>query len=88
MTSPLTGERPRYEEPGTRGAATLRRPPSKSLALARLRRGLHRQWLLFFVVAVAVTGAGVGYDLSGGLQPLKSLIFWAPIGIAAGAVKG
>jgi len=84
VTSPLTGERPRYEEPGTRGAATLRRPPSKSLALARLRRGVRRQWLLFFVIAAAVTGAGVGYDLSGGLQPLRSLIFWAPIGVAAG----
>ncbi len=86
MTSPLIGERPRYEEPGTRGAATLRRPPSKSLALARLSRGVHRQWMLFVVVAAAITGAGVGYDLSGGLQPLRSLIFWAPIGVAAGLV--
>ncbi|WP_156767619.1 CpsD/CapB family tyrosine-protein kinase [Candidatus Viadribacter manganicus] len=88
MTSPLTGERPRYEEPGTRGAATLRRPPSKSLALARLGRGVNRQWMLTLVIAVTVTAAGVGYDLSGGLQPLRSLIFWAPIGVAAGLVIG
>lgn len=86
MTSPLTGERPRYEEPGTRGAATLRRAPSKSLALGRVRRGLRRQWLLFLVVAAAVTSAGIGYDLSGGLQPLRALIFWAPIAVAAGLV--
>ena len=86
MTSPLTGERPRYEAPGTRGAATLRRPPSKSLAFARLQRGVRRQWSLFFVIAAAVTGAGVGYDLSGGLQPLRSLVFWTPIGVAAGFV--
>jgi Mrp family chromosome partitioning ATPase len=38
------------------------------------------------VVAAAVTSAGIGYDLSGGLQPLRALIFWAPIALAAGLV--
>lgn len=87
MTSPLTGERTRYEEPGLR-AATLRtrRPPSRSLALGRLRRGVRRQWLLFVVVTAIVIGAGVAYDLTG-LSPITgALLFWAPIGLAAGLV--
>lgn len=86
MTSPLTSDRPRYQEPGTRGAASLRarRGPSKSLALARLRRGFKRQWLLALAVAVIVGGAGVGYDLTGGVKPLSAVLFWAPVGLAAG----
>lgn len=84
MTAPMTGDRPRYEEPGTRGAATLRRPPSKSLALARLRRGVKRQWLLFVLVALLVSAGGVAYDLSGGANPLVAVLFWAPIGLGAG----
>lgn len=85
MTSPLTGDRSRYHEPGTLGAATLRsrRPPSKSLALGRLRRAVGRQWLLFMIVAAVVAAAGLGYDLTGGVHPLSSLAFWAPVGIAA-----
>lgn len=84
MTAPMTGDRPRYEEPGTRGAATLRRPPSKSLALARLRRGVKRQWLLFGLIALLVGAGGVAFDLSGGAKPLSALVFWAPIALAAG----
>ncbi len=86
MTAPVTGDRPRYQEPGTLGAATLRarRPPSKSLALGRLRRGIHRQWLLFALIVVVVAVGGVAYDLSGGVKPLSALLFWAPIGVAAG----
>ncbi len=84
MTAPMTGDRPRYEEPGTRGAATLRRPPSKSLALARLRRGVKRQWLLFVLIALIIGAAGVAYDLSGGAKPSSTLLFWAPIALAAG----
>lgn len=89
MTSPMTGDRPRYQEPGTLGAATLRsrRPPSKSLALARLRRGLKRQWLLAALVALVVTGGGFAYDL-GSAQPLSSLLFWAPLGLALGLIAG
>ena len=89
MTSPVTGERPRYQEPGTLGAATLRsrRQPSKSLALGRLRRGVKRQWLLFILISLIVAGAGVAYDLGGGSQLLlNSLMFWAPVGLAAGFV--
>jgi succinoglycan biosynthesis transport protein ExoP len=88
LSSPLTGERPRYQEPGTLGAATLRsrRPPSKSLLLGRLQRAFARQWLLLLLVAIVFTAAGVGYDLTGGLQPLRSLLFWAPLGFAAGFV--
>ncbi|MBL8548307.1 MAG: CpsD/CapB family tyrosine-protein kinase [Hyphomonadaceae bacterium] len=87
MTSPLTGDRSRYQEPGTR-TATLRsrRPPSKSLALGRLRRGFQRQWPLFLIISFIVTGAGVGYDLSGQVPILSALVFWAPLGIAAGLV--
>lgn len=84
MTAPMTGDRPRYEEPGTRGAATLRRPPSKSLALARLRRGVKRQWLLLVLVALLVGAGGVAFDLSGGSRLLSTALFWAPIGIGAG----
>lgn len=86
MTAPVTGDRPRYQEPGTLGAATLRarRPPSKSLALGRLRRGIRRQWLLFALIVVVVAVGGVAYDLSGGVKPLSALLFWAPIGVAAG----
>lgn len=86
----MTGDRPRYQEPGTLGAATLRsrRPPSKSLALARLRRGVKRQWFLAVLVALVIAGGGVAYDLSGGLQPLNSLLFWAPIGLASGLLAG
>lgn len=85
MTSPLAGDRSRYH-PGTLGAATLRsrRPPSKSLALGRLRRGVRRQWLLLAAVAVAVTVAGVAFDVSGGVRPFVAVGFWAPLGLAAG----
>jgi len=87
VTSPVTGERPRYQEPGTLGAATLRaRRPSKSLALGRLRRGVKRQWLLFILISLIVAGAGVAYDLSGGVKPLSALLFWAPVGLGAGLV--
>ncbi len=85
MTSPLTSDRARYE-PGTLGAATLRsrRPPSKSLALGRIRRGVRRQWALFVVIAISVAAAGVAYDMSGGVRLLAALTFWAPLGLAAG----
>lgn len=88
VTSPVTRERPRYQEPGTLGAATLRsrRPPSKSLALGRLRRGVKRQWLLFVLVSLVVACGGVGYDLSGGVKPLSALLFWAPVGAASGLI--
>lgn len=90
MTSPVTGDRPRYQEPGTRGAATLRsrRPPSRSLALARLQRGLRRQWFLSTAVFVAIAAAGVAYDLSGGAHLLSSLQFWIPLALAGGALVG
>ena len=86
MTSPMTGDRSRYQEPGTLGAATLRsrRPPSKSLALGRLRRGVRRQWLLFVLIALIIATGGVAYDLSGGVKPLSALLFWAPVGIGVG----
>lgn len=85
MTSPLASDRTRYQ-PGTLGAATLRsrRPPSKSLAFGRLRRGVKRQWPWLVIIAIIVSAAGVGYDLSGGVRPLTSLAFWAPLGIATG----
>ena len=71
-------------QPGTLGAATLRRPPSKSLALGRLQRGLRRQWLLFVLVTMLVAGAGVTYDLTGGVSPWPSVAFWLPLGAAIG----
>lgn len=88
MTSPVISERPRYQEPGTLGAATLRsrRPPSKSLALGRLRRAAKRQWPLFVLVSLVVASGGIGYDLGGGVKPLSALLFWAPVGIAAGSL--
>ncbi len=87
MTSPLTGDRPRYEEPGTR-AATMRSrtPPSKSLALGRLRRGVRRQWALFVLVTLAVVGGGVAYDMSGQVPVSTALLFWGPLGLAAGFI--
>lgn len=81
MSSPVTGERSRYQ-PGTLGAATLRRPPSKSLALARLRRGLGRQWLIFSLLVLAIGGAGIAYDITGGVPALTSALFWAPLAVA------
>jgi succinoglycan biosynthesis transport protein ExoP len=79
-TSPATGDRSRYQPGTTLGAASLRRPPSKSLALARLRRGVRRQWLLFVVTAALITTAGVAYDMTGGAPVLSALLFWAPLG--------
>lgn len=85
MTSPITSDRSRFE-PGTLGAATLRsrRPGSKSLALGRARRAVGRQAWLFVLFAVVVAGAGIAYDLAGGVRPLTSALFWAPIGAGAG----
>jgi Mrp family chromosome partitioning ATPase len=89
VTSPLASDRTRYQ-PGTLGAATLRspRPPSKSLALGRVRRAVKRQWPWFVVVAIVVSAAGVGYDLGGGVRPLVSIAFWAPLGLAGGLAFG
>lgn len=83
MTSPLTGDRSRYE-PGTLGAATLRsrRQPSKSLALGRLQRSIGRQLALVCVVTLAVAGAGIAYDISGGVSGLSSALFWLPLALA------
>jgi succinoglycan biosynthesis transport protein ExoP len=84
VTSPVTGDRSRYQPGTTLGAASLRRPPSKSLALARLRRGARRQWLLFVVVSILIAGAGVAYDMSGGAPALSALLFWTPLGLGIG----
>lgn len=85
MTSPPLRERSHYQ-PGTLGAATLRsrRPPSQSLALGRLRRGVRRQWPWFLFAALMVATAGAVYDLSGGVPLSSTLLFWAPMGLAAG----
>lgn len=85
MTSPMTSDRSRFE-PGTLGAATLRsrRPHSQSLALGRAQRAVGRQVWLLAVVAVVVTGAGVAYDLAGGVRVLTAALFWAPIGLGLG----
>jgi len=85
VTSPLTGDQTRLE-PGTLGAATLRsrRQPSRSLVFERLKRGVRRQWALALFVAVAATGLGIAYDISGGVQPTTAALFWAPVGAAAG----
>lgn len=85
MTSPLTGDRSRFE-PGTLGAATLRsrRPASRSLTLGRAQRAVGRQAWLFAAIAVVVTGAGVAYDLAGGVRVLTAALFWAPIGLGVG----
>jgi len=85
LTSPITGDRTRFE-PGTLGAATLRsrRPASKSLALGRAQRAVGRQIWVFAVVALAVIAGGIAYDLAGGVRPLTASLFWAPVGIGAG----
>jgi hypothetical protein len=85
----MTGDRPRYQEPGTLGAATLRsrRPPSKSLALGRLQRGVKRQWLMVVLITLIVIGAGLAYDW-GSAPILSSLLFWSPIGVAVGLLAG
>lgn len=87
MTSPITGDRSRFE-PGTLGAATLRsrRPGTKSLALGRARRAVGRQIWVFGVVASLVIAGGVAYDLAGGVRPLAAGLFWAPAGIGAGLI--
>lgn len=89
MTAPLASDRYRYE-PGARGAATLRSSwePSQSLALGRLRRAARRQWLLVLAIAVIVAGAGVTYDMFGGSRVLAALLFWTPVGLAAGLTIG
>ncbi len=86
MTSPVTGDRPRYEEPGTRGAATLRsrRPPSKSLALGRLGRGFRRQWLLFVLVTLIILVGGLAYDLTDGKRLVGVWGLWVALAFAAG----
>lgn len=88
MTAPLAGDRTRYE-PGTLGAATLRsRRPSRSLALGRLGRGVRRQWPLVALVALVIGGAGIAYDVFGGVQLTSATLFWAPLGLAAGLALG
>jgi Mrp family chromosome partitioning ATPase len=52
--------------------------------LGRLRRGVRRQWALFLIIALAISVGGVAYDLSGEIRPLSALLFWAPVGLAAG----
>jgi Mrp family chromosome partitioning ATPase len=85
VTAPLADDRSRYE-PGSLRAANLRgrRPPSQSLALSRLRRGAHRQYALFCVVALTVAAGGVVYDYFGGVELLTAAAFWAPLGVAVG----
>lgn len=85
MTSPMTSDRSRFE-PGTLGAATLRsrRSGSRSLALGRAQRAVGRQAWLLALVAIVVTGAGVAYDLAGGVRVLTAALFWAPIGLGLG----
>lgn len=85
MTSPITGDRTRFE-PGTLGAATLRsrRTATPSLTLGRARRALRRQGWLFAVATMFVIAGGVAYDLAGGVRPLTAALFWTPIGLGAG----
>jgi Mrp family chromosome partitioning ATPase len=85
VTSPLTGDRTRYE-PGTLRAATLRsrRQPSQSLALSRLRRGVRRQWALVLLIMTVVAVGGVAFDVSGGVRALAAAAFWAPLGLGVG----
>lgn len=85
LTAPLTGDRRQFQA-GALGAANLRRrrAPSRPLALGRLQRGLRRQWPVFIITALALTGLGVGYDLSGGVPWATSALFWAPLGLAGG----
>jgi succinoglycan biosynthesis transport protein ExoP len=81
VTAPLTGDR-RLAAPG--GTAALRSSwePSQSLAFNRLQRAARRQWLVVLLAFTTVLGAGVVYDLSGGLQPLSSALFWLPIALS------
>lgn len=85
LTSQMTGDRSQFE-PGTLGAATLRsrRPPTRSLALGRARRAVGRQAWLFVLVALLVAGAGIAYDLAGGVRILTAASFWTPIGLGLG----
>lgn len=89
VTRPLSSE-PFSFAPGAAGAATLRSrwEPSQSLALARLQRGLRRQWPLMLLISAVVAGLGVAYDVGGGVRALSSMLFWAPLGIAAGLGAG
>jgi succinoglycan biosynthesis transport protein ExoP len=85
VTTPLVGGRTGFET-RTLGAAArrarTRRPPS--LLAGRIQRGLHRQWLLFVLVAVAVAAGGVAYDLNGNVRLIPALLLWAPVGLGVG----
>jgi Mrp family chromosome partitioning ATPase len=85
LTAPLTSDRRRYQA-GALGAANLRtrRGPSRPLAFGRLRRGVRRQWPVFLLTALVLTGLGVGYDLSGGVPLATTALFWSPLGLAGG----
>lgn len=82
MTSPLTGDRTRYE-PGTLGAATLRRRPSQSLVVGRLQRAVRRQSLAVIGITLLIAAAGIVYDLAGGVRPASAAVFWVPLALAA-----
>lgn len=83
MASPLIGDRRRYE-PGTLGAATLRRRPSQSLVVGRLRRAIQRQWLAVVLITLILAAVGIAYDLAGGVRPAATAVYWAPLGLAVG----
>jgi Mrp family chromosome partitioning ATPase len=85
LTTPIAGDLTDFQ-PTTLGSATSRskKPPNPSLLLARAQRALRRQVWLFVVLAVLLTGAGVAFDIQGGmLRPLAAVLFWAPIGLGA-----
>lgn len=84
MTAAPLVQSARFQSTMRTRPARARRQPSRSLALARLRRSLARQWWVSLAVAFVVIAAGVIYDALGGVQPLTSALFWLPFGLTAG----
>ncbi|MBC7767583.1 MAG: CpsD/CapB family tyrosine-protein kinase [Phycisphaerales bacterium] len=84
MTSPLTSDLTRDDarSPGAAGAQSSGRRPAQSLALARVARGVRRQWLIVILITLAVAAGGIGFDYSGGVRPLVAAQFWAPLAVA------
>lgn len=88
MTSPLADERTDFE-PGplggvTRAAAQRRHAPS--LFWSRLGRAVGRQALPALIVTALIAGAGIAFDLTGGVPLRSAVVFWGPLGLGIGLI--
>ena len=87
MTRPLVGDRSGYpaESMWRTPLRARRADPTRAGAPlgARVLRAVQRQALAFALVAVVVSAAGVGFELSGGVSLENALQLWLWIGVFA-----